>query len=253
MATADRLLAILNLFSVQRPDWSVEEAAEALKAPTSTLYRYINSLTKSGLLAATGGGRYILGPAIIRYDRQLRLTDPLVRASRGELDRLARAVAGRGVVFLCRVFDDQVMCISQAFVGDVPFTISYERGRLMPLFAGSASRVILANLPAAKVQVLFRRYPNEFRKANLGATLPEVRAALKKVKAEGHYVTVGEVDPGMRGISVPILLGNKLIGSLSIAGPRQGFSQSQVGQCLESLLLAATNISSELHYQVVQA
>ena len=231
----------------------MEEAAEVLKAPTSTLYRYINSLTKSGLLAATGGGRYILGPAIIRYDRQLRLTDPLVRASRGELDRLARAIAGRGVVFLCRVFGDQVMCISQASVGDVPFTISYERGRLMPLFAGSASRVILANLPAAKVQALFRRYPNEFRKVNLGETLPEVRAALKKVKAEGYYVTVGEVDAGMRGISVPILSGNKLIGSLSIAGPRQGFSQSQVGQCLESLRVAATNISSELHYQVVQA
>lgn len=231
----------------------MEEAAEVLKAPTSTLYRYINSLTKSGLLAATGGGRYILGPAIIRYDRQLRLTDPLVRASRGELDRLARAVAGRGVVFLCRVFGDQVMCISQAFVGDLPFTISYERGRLMPLFAGSASRVILANLPAARVQALFRRYPNEFRKVNLGATLQEVRAVLKRVKADGYYLAIGEVDPGMRGISVPIMSGSKIIGSLSIAGPRQGFSQSQVAQCLDGLREAAKNISSELHYQFVQA
>jgi DNA-binding IclR family transcriptional regulator len=162
-------------------------------------------------------------------------------------------VAGKGVVFLCRLFGDQVMCISQACVGDLPFTISYDRGRLMPLFAGSASRVILANLPAARIQALFKRYPNEFRKVNLGATLHEVRAVLKKVKAEGQYATVGEVDPGMRGMSVPIFWGTKILGSLTIAGPRQGFSQSQVTQSLTALREAATNIAGELHYQSVRA
>jgi DNA-binding IclR family transcriptional regulator len=252
LATADRLLAILDLFTLDRPDWSVEQAAKVLKAPPSTLYRYINSLTKSGLLAPLGGGRYILGPSIIRYDRQLRLTDPLVRASRSELDRLARSVAGKGVVFLCRLFGDQVMCVSQAFIGDLPFNISYERGRLMPLFAGSASRVILANLSDTRIKALFKRYADDFRRLNLGATPLEVRATLKKVKSEGCYVTVGEVDPGMRGMSVPIFWDRKIIGSLTIAGPRQGFSPGQTARSLEGLREAARDISTELLHRLAQ-
>jgi DNA-binding IclR family transcriptional regulator len=215
--------------------------------PTSTIYRYFNSLTKSGLVATVGGGRYILGPAIIRYDRQLRLTDPLVRSARGEMDRIARSVAGKGVVFLCRLFGDEVMCVSQAAVGALPFTISYERGRPMPLFAGSASRVILANLPPAKIQALYRKHSEKFAERGLGATLHEVRESLRVVRSDGAFVTVGEVDRGMRGISVPLFSNGKILGSLTIAGPRQGFSMAQITRAVEQLHEAAQRTEEELH------
>lgn len=248
MSTADRLLTILDLFTIERPDWSIEEASESLGIPTSTVYRYFNSLTQSGLAVTAGGGRYILGPSIIRLDRQLRLTDPLVRSARGEMDRLARAFAGKALVFMCRLFGDQVMCVSQASMGELPFTISYERGRLMPLFAGSASRVILANLPAGKIQALYRKYPDEFRARQLGDTLPEVRSTLKSVKDDGHFVTAGEVDAGMRGISVPILVSGKIIGSLTVAGPRPGLNPPQVARALDGLREASRHIAEELHH-----
>jgi len=246
LSTSDRLLAILDLFTLERPDWSVDEAAAAFAVPTSTVYRYFNSLARSGLIATVGSGRYILGPAVIRYDRQLRLTDPLVRSARGEMDRLARAVAGKAVVFLCRLYGDQVMCVSQAASGSVPFTISYERGRLMPLFAGSASRVILANLPAAKIQAFYRQHAEKFQQLGLGDTLQEVREGLKTIRNDGCFVTAGEVDPGMRGISVPIMSGGKVLGSLTIAGPRQGFNPAQIARALEQLREAGRQTEAEL-------
>ncbi|WP_162256378.1 IclR family transcriptional regulator [Sphingomonas sp. Root710] len=250
MSTADRLLTMLDLFTLDRPDWSVDEAAEAVGMPTSTVYRYFNSLSRSGLVATVGGGRYILGPSIIRYDRQLRLTDPLVRSARGEMDRLAATVEGKGVVFLCRLFGDQVMCVSRASVGNTPFTISYERGRLMPLFAGSASRVILANLPTAKINALYRKYAEKFEQHGLGNTLPAVRETLKVVRNDNCFVTVGEVDPGMRGISVPVMASGKILGSLTVAGPRQGFTQPQIARVLEQLHEAAQRTVEELHHWI---
>jgi DNA-binding IclR family transcriptional regulator len=248
MSTANRLLGILDLFTLDRPDLSVDEAAAELNMPTSTVYRYFNNLTKSGLVATVGNARYILGPAIIRYDRQLRLTDPLVRSARTEMEGLAKAVAGRGVVFLCRLFRDQVMCVSQASSGQIPFTIGYDRGRLMPLFAGSASRVILAHLPLAKVQSLFRRNPEDFRSRGMGEDWPQVRETLKQVRAQGGYTTVGEIDPGMRGMSVPVLMNAKIVGSLNIAGPRQGFTPAQISRALEDLTSTTRRIVDELHH-----
>lgn len=248
MSTANRLLAILDLFTLDRPDWSIDEASVAMAMPMSTIYRYFNSLTKNGLIATNGGGRYILGPSIIRYDRQLRLTDPLVRSARAEMDRLAQSVAGRAVVFLCRLFGNKVMCVSQASSGEAPFTISYERGRPMPLFAGSASRVILANLSPAKIQSLYRHYSEEFARRGLGADLREVRETLRAVRTEGCFVTVGEVDAGMRGISVPILFNDKIIGSLTIAGPRKGLGPTDISRALDGLREATGRIVDELAY-----
>lgn len=247
MATTDRFLALLQLFTVERPTWSVEEAAEAIKTPTSTTYRYFRSLTRSGLLATFGDGRYLLGPAIIRYDRQLRLTDPLVLAARHQMDLIAESVGDQGVVFLCRLFDDQVMCVSQASVGDHPFAISYERGRPMPLVAGSASRVILAYLPERKIKSLYRQHSQQFKRYKIGASWAEVREQLNSVREKGGFTTVGEIDPGMRGISVPVLLAESVIGSLTVAGPRQGFSNSEIREVLEKLAQAAAKIAQELY------
>jgi len=252
VTTADRLLEVLNLFTRERPDWSVEEAAKAIKTPTSTTYRYFKSLTKSGLLGTFGGGRYLLGPSIIRYDRQLRLTDPLVLAARYQMERIAESVAGRGVVFICRLFDDQVMCVSQASVGNLPFAIGYERGRPMPLFAGSASRVILAHLPDRKIRSLHRRHSREFSRNNIGTNWTEVREQLKTVREQGGFTIVGEVDPGMRGISVPIRCNGAIVGSLNVAGPRQGFTNPAIARLLEELRQSATKISEELYRATVK-
>ncbi len=221
-STSDRLLTILGLFTLERPDWSVDEAATGLGAPTSTIYRYFKSLTRSGFLIGSNSGRYCLGPTIIRYDRQLRLTDPLVVAAAAGMDRVSRLVAGKGVVFLCRLFGDQVMCVAQTAIGDPPFATSYERGRTMPLFAGSASRVILANLPRRHVRSLYARQPENFLRAGLGRSWPEVRTALRAMRDAGSSVTSGEVDAGMRGFSVPVIsLDGSIIGRVSVVGRRK--------------------------------
>ena len=39
---------------------------------SATAYRYLKSLTESGLLAPTAGGAYVLGSRIIELDRHLR-------------------------------------------------------------------------------------------------------------------------------------------------------------------------------------
>lgn len=247
MSTSDRLLAVLDLFTLRRPDWSVEEAAAELGVPVSTVYRYFGKLSRTGLLAGLTGARYGLGPTIIRYDRQLRLTDPLVLAATGELDRLARLVPGRSVAFLCRLFGEQVMCVAQAAVDDPPFAIGYERGRPMPLFAGSASRVILANLPTRQVRDLHRRAPEGFGRAGLGGDWATVRVALRGQRDSTGCITSGEVDVGMRGVSAPVLAaGAGVIGSVTLAGPMAALPRPTAERVLGEVVRAARAIEREL-------
>jgi DNA-binding IclR family transcriptional regulator len=247
VSTSDRLLSVLDLFDLERPDWSVEEAAAALGLATSTAYRYFASLTARGLLAPFGNARYVLGPTIIRYDRQLRLTDPLISAAENELQRLARLEPGRTVAFLCRLLGGQVMCVQQASAGDPSFAVGYQRGRLMPLFAGSASKIILAHLPSRQLRALYGREPTAFSGAKLGTRWDEVRARLRAIREAGYVVSTGEVDPGMRGVSVPLVdQANALVASINVAGPQKVLDSDTVERLVKGLRNAAMGIAKEL-------
>jgi DNA-binding IclR family transcriptional regulator len=246
VTTSDRLLSVLDLFSLERPDWSVEEAAAALQVATSTTYRYVAALSAKGLLAPLGDGRYVLGPTIIHYDRQIRLTDPLISAAHNEMQRLAEMNFGRTIVFICRLLGGQVMCVDQVSRTDLPMGFGYERGRLMPLFAGAASKIILAHLPYRQLRALHERESAAFAATRLGSTWAEVRAALQSIRAAGHLVTSGEVDVGVRGVSVPLIdHESTVLASLNVAGPATTLDSDLVAQIIEQLKTAAGRIQKE--------
>ena len=81
MSSGDRLLGTLELFTEARPEWTVDDISAELKVSTSTAYRYVRSLCKAGLLDPVHGDGYRLGPAIIEYDRLIRVGDPLMSSA----------------------------------------------------------------------------------------------------------------------------------------------------------------------------
>ena len=91
--SSDKTLSVMDLFTPERPEWTVEDACAALGQSESTVYRYFRSLSASGLIFSIRPGRYLLGPGIVHYDRQLRLSDPLLRAAEPTFREIALACA----------------------------------------------------------------------------------------------------------------------------------------------------------------
>ena len=247
MSTADKLLAVLPLFTLERPEWTVDAAAEALDVSGSTAYRYFNSLFRAGLLDPVAGGRYVLGPAIIAYDRQLRLQDPLLHVARPVMTRLVKRNGGDGVALLCRRFKQQVMCVHQAFDHKPAHAVSYERGRPMGLFRGSASLVILANLPSRTLRTVWQEGAVEIATTDLGDNWDAFRACLKKIRAAGVWVTHGHLDHGMIGIAAPIWQTDRQIaGSIGIAVPETSSSPGEIAGTAALVQAAAREIDAGL-------
>ena len=203
--TTDKALAVLHLFSEEEPQWSVEAAAERLGLPSSTVYRYFRSLAGAGLIVAFGAGRYVIGPGVIELDRMARRTDPLILAAQGTMDRLSGSAPPDHFVLLSRLYHRQVMCVDDRRQGRPFVKVSYERGRPMPLYTGSVSKVILANLSARTLARYFSKDAEEIEAAGLPAQFDEFRKELRKIRRAGFCISWGEVDPGVIGISAPIL------------------------------------------------
>jgi DNA-binding IclR family transcriptional regulator len=202
MSSPARVLALLGLFSEERPVWHTDEMNEALGYARATGYRYVRELVEAGFLQKVAAGRYALGARIIELDYRLRRSDPVLLAAapvmedlvrRTRLDCVLSAMYGTKVVDTCRVS------------GDAALQLGYGRGRPRPLFQGAAPRVILSCLPRARLLRVHAQHAAEIAARGLGADWGAFRAGLAAVRRDGFYLSLGELEPGVGGAAVPLL------------------------------------------------
>jgi DNA-binding IclR family transcriptional regulator len=218
--SGDRLLAVLGLFTADATRWTVEAAAEKLGVSATTTYRYFKKLTKAGLISPVAGAGYTLGPAIIQMDRLIQAADPMLNAARGVMIDLVGHAAEGSTALLCRLFHDRVMCVHQIMGRGPQQPVSYERGRLMPLYRGATSKIILAHLPSRTLKALLAHHSDEIADAGLGPGWEEFRRGLAGIRRAGICVSRGEIDPGRIGVAAPIFDRDRaVLGSLSLALP----------------------------------
>lgn len=244
--SANRVLGILELY-LEKRSWTAEEIAKRLHVSVSTAYRYVRSLCHVGLLDPAGGGRSVLGPAIIEYDRWLRESDPLLTVAIPVMRRLAAQMDRDGVVVLTRLYRDRVMCVHQETSrGRDGEMAHYERGRPMSMFKGATSKVILAFLPDRKLKRLFLARPAELRAEQFGHDWKSFRVHLRQIRRAGHCQTVSEIAPNRTGIAAPIFGGLGVVGSLSIVTKARGSDPGHAEAHIRQVTTAAAQISSRL-------
>jgi DNA-binding IclR family transcriptional regulator len=220
MNRANSVNSVLRLFTADKPLWTAEEAAAALDVSLSTAYRQLAALVKAGLLdAVEGSSAYVLGPAIIELDRNIRLSDSLIITAKPAMRWLADQAPVPCTILLCRLYRDRVMCIHQEEKTGNGGEVSYERGRLMPLFHGAPSKSILAQLPARKLAGIVGDLQDEnSAAARQIPDLEDLRKELKQIRRLGYCITRGEVDEGIVGLAVPLPTARRgIAASLGIA------------------------------------
>lgn len=214
MAGLDRYLNVLRLFSETHTNWTVPGLAEALKAPTSTIYRTVRELVAAGFLEPSREANFRLGSAFVEYDRLVRLTDPLVKEGEDFLPDLVKEAPVPGVALLARLYGDRVICAADARQTGVKIKTSYERGRPMPLTRGATSKAILSQLPSRRLNKLLDMAQ---QLSLLTADRAVFTAELTQIRRKGFCVTKGEVDKGLVGIAVPVACPDQAIAaSLSL-------------------------------------
>jgi DNA-binding IclR family transcriptional regulator len=247
--TANRVLAVLSLFAVEKPEWTVEEAAKEIGASVSTAYRYFRDLCKVGLLDSSPGGKYVLGPAVIENDRKIRLTDPLIKVGRPAMQRLVIRSGSSGVALLCRIYRNRVMCVHQEARVLTENAVGYERGRPMPMFLGASSKVIFANLPSKTARSFFEKSPEEIAAGALGSDWDTLKLNLRRIRKVGIHITRGEVDSGRVGVAAPVFGPDRnVIGSITMALPDAEATPQFIANISALVQAAAREIDAGLQF-----
>lgn len=227
VGTLDRAVAILQ--AVEGGVSRFTRISEATGLSRSTTHRLIRALQEHGFLAHYGGGAgYRLGPRLLRLASEAMRELPLRDLAHPILERLVR-VTGESAQLFVRSGDVRV-CIDAVESPNELRTI-VPIGASLPLTAGSAAKVFLAN--ATGSERLIRKADDPERFAH------EVELA----RARGWASSAGERQPGVGSLSAPVVGPyGILVAVVSVSGPASRMGRIRARRYAPAVLEAAKEI-----------
>src|SRR5437588_11418737 len=170
----ERALAVLNAFHADKPAMTLGEIASATGFYKSTILRLAGSLERLGYLIREERGVFRLGPALWRLGSIYRAGFNLGEAIRPQLRSLVEAT-GETASFYIREGQSRV-CL---FRHNSPQSARHhlDEGAQLPMNAGASAHVLMAYSDAK---------------------------GSKAVRKRGHTISLGERDPSVAAVSVPV-------------------------------------------------
>jgi DNA-binding IclR family transcriptional regulator len=245
MSSSSNVFAILGLFTQDRPVWQPDEINGALGYTRPTGYRYVKELVEAGMLQKVSAGHYALGGRIIELDYQLRQTDPVLLASAPPMLVAARR-SGYDLVLSVLYAGPRVIDIHRANGAD-HLVLTYGRGRPRPMFRSGAPKVLMAWLERGPLVKIHAQHAEEIAANGMGRDWAEFRNYLKNIRRRGYYRSLGELQPGVGAMAVPVLNADgDCVGALAIVGSGARIATETDARLLKWLHAATDDIQVRL-------
>ena len=183
LSTLGRAAKVLDLFTVDAPEWGATAVAHELQIAKSQAHELLVSLAVGGLLQRVGMGRYRLGWRIVALNAVLVETSDLLRLVAPEM----RALVGRyGETVHVAVWDGRPVCID-ARSGRLSTSIPpFRVGADLPACSTALGKVLLAGRPRDEITQFLS-----------GEDATDVQVGLGQVAAQGFAYEEQEYRPGI--------------------------------------------------------
>lgn len=235
----ERLVRVLETFTVDRTVQTASEIGRRAGLPSSTAHRIVDELVGAGLLDRDEEHRVSLGMRLwelaLRGSRALRLR----QAALPHMERIQAQV--REHTQLAVLEQDSALFLERLSHPDAGANITRIAGRL-PLHASSSGLVLLAHADAElRERVLAGRLPAVSPETMTDAAA--LRRRLAEIRAAGFVVAPGSIESVSTGVAVPVRDGTgEVIAALSVVLPRDTSPEVAIAE----LLRAARGIRSDL-------
>lgn len=240
VARVDRML---GAFSLEHPELTLTECAEAAGLTKSSAHRLLLSLETVGMVERDGN-RWRLGPRVVWLATvrlgQFELRRAAVSRLR-ELGRTFRAAAAFSVP------DGPDMVYVERQESPEPFAASARLGGRAPIWSGAAGKAVLSRLsPSERDAHLdvdeWHRLPPQTR--------ADVLAEIERATTRGYAVDPGTFFEGISGLAAPVCdVHGQPIAALSLILPPDRLRQNGVEGIGERLLAVAAELEGLVHGQ----
>ena len=241
----DRVLEILEAFSIDTPELGVSELSRAIGLNKGTAHRLLSALERHRLVEQDQTtGRYHLGLRLWelgnRAVARLELPGPAMPA----LHQLSHET---GETAHLAVLDDNEVLYIAKVESKRPLRIPSQVGKRLPPHCTSIGKALLASLSEAELQsVLQARGLPRFTPYTISD--PDVlRSELALIRQRGFALDREELEEGLRCVGAPIRdRSAQVVAAISVAGPSVRVNEAETPRLVEAVLRAADSISQSL-------
>jgi DNA-binding IclR family transcriptional regulator len=230
VGTLDRAVEVLD--AVEGGAHRFTAIVRATGLPRATAHRLVRALEEHGFLAHLPELGYRLGPRLLRLANEAMRELPLRLLAHPVLERLARAT-GESTQLFVRLGDERV-CIDAVESAHELRTI-VPVGASLPLYAGSAAKVLLASAIDRERQVRRAADPDRFARD------------VQLVRSRGWAASMGERQAGVGSVSAPVLGPYDLVlAAVSLSGPATRLGRAAARRYAPAVVGAAREIAAAL-------
>lgn len=246
LQTVQKAAEVLNLFSIEHPEWGISELAKALAFPKSSTSALVSTMAEQGLLRRTNAGRYKLGWRLVSLSQVLLSTTDFRIEARpvmesliarfGETVHLATLESGQ-VIYVDKLQGTRAIQVSVTGVG-------YQ----LPAHCSGVGKVILAHHPWEEVQQILASKGMAALTSNTITTPEALKVELARVAAQGYAYDMEEAVEELCCVAAPIRdHRGDVVAAMSLSVPAYRFQQAREQYRL-AIVGAAKQISENLGY-----
>ena len=214
----EKVLQLLMQVAVNDEPVTAKQLSDQVGTPISSLYRHIKLLKEWNLIEESPSDKtLIIGPAALMLMRSYKNSQHDLDAVDLVLNRLQKQT-GEMSAYMVPV-GYRALCVSRKESMQA-LRCSYVQGQSQPLLRGASSRVMLAYMPAQRCEKILRYFGEQDK-------VVQWQQKLEQIRNQGYAVSTSEIDPGVSGISAPVMKGSKLVGAVSVMAPAHRVETNQ--------------------------
>lgn len=224
--SAERTLALFELFSLHQRPMMVGEIAAALNIPQPSVSMLVRNLTSLGYLEHDRAGRtYVPTIRIMLLGTWIHRRFSAEGNLERRLDALMRRVQQTVIVAIQNGVYSQYVLVQMPQNPD----LAVQSGLLRPITCTATGRMLLSLKSDAEVESIVRRCNAEVRDERLRVRPNEFMELIAQVRAQGFARTSGDMTPGRAviAVSVPGPLGRMPM-AVGIGGMTENLERNEV-------------------------
>ncbi|MCY0906182.1 IclR family transcriptional regulator [Arthrobacter sp. H14-L1] len=235
---------ILNCFSIESPEPTLQHIARTTGLPASTCQRLVQNMVREGFLDRDGD-RYRIGLRLVQWAAPGTLGLDVVRLVRPILQVLRDTTGESACLYIRDGAHRTVVAVAETHhVVMRPFLV----GQVMPIHAGAPGKIFLAFDPGAREALLPTKL-TRFTSATPGGWA-QLDAQAVRARQQGYFAAFGERNSDVGSISSPVFrYDGQLAAVLGIGFPTQRVSPEDVPRLGPIVSEAALAASAALGYR----
>lgn len=226
---------------------SLNELAELVQQPKSSLYRIIATLEKRGFIDRSDeDGKYCLGYKQLVITKQLLERSSLRNAAMPKMNKLVERFGD--TVNLCVMLDGEIMYV-EIIEGTHTLRMADKVGSKSPFHTTAAGKAIAAHQPERTVKEWIAKRGLPPLTPLTIANEADLFLELDRVRRQGYALDKEENVLGARCIGVPLFdMFGAVQGAISLSGAVHRYPDSEIESIAAAVIEAGRAISRQLGY-----